>query len=415
VPPGHSSLLVIAPNNSYRIAPYLKAANQLGLNSLIISDSRHSLVVEVADGLYADFSNQRMAVQKIYQTVRHQNIVGVIATDDYTVEIAAQVASKLRLPHNPVSGMKAARWKHHARRVLQQAGLPVPTHRCIQLNEPLAQQIDGFPFPCVVKPLNLSGSKGVIRSNTKDEFLAACERIRHIVADQPSVEARQTLLVESYIPGIEVALEGILEQGKFTALAIFDKPDPLEGPYFEETYYITPSRLSHRQQQKLINCVADACHAYGLITGPVHAELRITEDVVYIIEVAARTIGGECARLLEYGTGYSLEELVILNAMGKSVAPTAFQTSAGVLMIPTPKAGVLRRIEGILAAQKIPYIDAINIAIREGHELKCLPEGSSYLGFIFASGPNPAIVEKALRRAHQALNIVVAPLWKIAR
>ena len=410
---GRPCLLLIAPNNSYRIAPYIKAATQLNLNTLIVSDSSHSLVIEVAAGLQADFSNEQAAVDKIYKTARQLNIAGVIATDDYTVEIAAQVASRLQLPHNPVKGMKTARWKHHARQVLQQAGLQVPIHRCIQLNVPLEAQIDDFPFPCVVKPVNLSGSKGVIRANNVEEFLKACERIRLIVADQPSLEARQTLLVESYIPGIEVAVEGILEKGSFTALAIFDKPDPLEGPYFEETYYITPSRLPSGQQQQLIRCVADACNAYGLVTGPVHAELRINDDAIYILEVAARTIGGECARLLVYGTGYSLEELVISNAIGDAVTPQAFQQSAGVLMIPTPKAGILRRIEGIMAAQKIPYIDAINISIRDGHELKCLPEGASYLGFIFASGPNPDVVEAALREAHQKLNIVVAPLWKI--
>ncbi|NOZ54280.1 MAG: ATP-grasp domain-containing protein [Gammaproteobacteria bacterium] len=406
-------LLIIAPNNSYRIAPYLKAASALNLDTLIVSDSHHSLVTEVAAGLHVDFNDAQAAAQKIYKTTRRLNVAGIIATDDFTVEITAHVASLLHLPHNSIEGMKTSRWKHHARRVLQQAGLPVPTHRIINLNDNLEQQINGFPFPCVVKPVNLSASRGVIRANNRREFLNACERIRRIVADQPSLEAQQTVLVESYIPGIEVAVEGILEKGTFTALAVFDKPDPLEGPYFEETYYITPSRLPPDQQQKLLCCVADACKAYGLVTGPVHGELRINNEAIYIIEIAARTIGGECARLLEYGTGYSLEKLVIANAIGKPIISQTFQKSAGVLMIPTPKAGVLRRIEGILAAKKIPYIDAINITIREGHELKCLPEGVGYLGFIFASGPNPAAVEKALRQAHQTLNIVVAPLWTI--
>jgi len=205
----------------------------------------------------------------------------------------------------------------------------------------------------------------------------------------------------------------MLHHGELRVLALFDKPDPLEGPYFEETYYITPSRLDPDTQALIRKRVAQACAAYGLVTGPVHAELRLHEGEAWILEVAARTIGGQCARLLRFGTGYGLEEQVIAEALGQPLTPNADNGAAGVLMIPIPRAGILRRVEGLLAAQRVPYIEDIEISVREGYELVPLPEGASYLGFIFARAPTPELAEQALREAHACLNIVVAPVWKV--
>jgi biotin carboxylase len=206
----------------------------------------------------------------------------------------------------------------------------------------------------------------------------------------------------------------MLKGGELQVLAVFDKPDPLHGPYFEETYYITPSRHARDTLNELHHTVLAACSAYGLQEGPVHAECRINADGVWILEVAARTIGGLCGRLLQFGTGYSLEELVLAQAMGKTLPLETSQQGAGVLMIPIPQAGILKRVEGILAAQRVPYIESVEIQLREGHELVPLPEGSSYLGFIFARAPSARQAEQALREAHACLNIVVAPLWKVS-
>ena len=220
-------------------------------------------------------------------------------------------------------------------------------------------------------------------------------------------------MLEAYLPGSEVAVEGIFHDGEFHSLAIFDKPDPLEGPFFEETYYITPSRLDLAIQARVEQCTADACRALGFVTGPVHAELRIDDGQPWLLEVAARTIGGECARLLQLGTGHTLEQLVVSYAAGRPLPLESMLDSAGVLMIPTPKSGVLRRVEGVLTAQQVPHIQDVHINIREGNTVVALPEGASYLGFIFARGPDPQTVEQALRAAHAQLNIVIAPLWKI--
>jgi len=225
---------------------------------------------------------------------------------------------------------------------------------------------------------------------------------------------REILLLEEFIPGKEVAIEAMLHNGKLDVLAIFDKPDPLNGPFFEETYYLTPTSFSEKIQQEIKQTVFESCQAYGLNEGPVHAECRINENGVWILEVAARTIGGMCGRLLSLGTGHSLEELVLLHAMGKRVEVKTIESAAGVLMIPIPKAGILKRVEGLLNAQRIPYINDVTIEVREGYELTPLPEGNSYLGFIFSEAPTVEEAEKALRDAHDCLNVVIAPLWKIS-
>ena len=412
---GAARLLILAPPSSYRLAPYIEAARQCRVTPLIVSDGRYSLVSEVAQGLHIDFSDTESAVATMLELAQREPIAGIIATDDYSVALAAHAAQALSLVHNSPDTALITSRKDLSRAVLDKAGLPVPAFRLIDLQRDPLPQIDNFPFPAVLKPLNLSASRGVIRVNDTDEFIQACHRIHAITREQSDSEVQHHLLCETYIHGIEVAIEGFVDNGEFHRLALFDKPDPLHGPYFEETYYITPSRLPAKMQDKIINTTADACRALGIITGPVHAEFRIEDQQVWILEVAARTIGGECARLLQFGTGYSLEQLVVSHAIGQPIRPDTLTKAAGVLMIPTPKSGILRRVEGMLAAQKVPLIEAVHINIREGNELICLPEGNSYLGFIFARGEDPAEVEQALRRAHACLNIVVAPLIKLQR
>jgi len=404
----------VVPSDSYRVAPYINAAKQLGIPIKIASSGKHSLVTEIASGLHIDLSNQTSAIESIINTAEQYNYCGIIAGDDMTTEIAAHAAQALKLPHNPPQAVHLTRWKHKARAILRQSGLPVPKHWVVAISDAINGKFPEVTFPCVVKPVNLSGSRGVIRCNNNSELLEASKRIARITENLPETEARSCVLIEQYISGCEIALEAILRNGKLTPVAIFDKPDPLEGPYFEETYYITPSRLPDALQKRALSTVERACEVYGLNTGPIHAELRIHNDETYIIEIAARTIGGDCAQLLEYASGYSLESLVIQFASGNNPDAFDFNTAAGVLMIPTPRSGVLRRVEGVLNAQKVPNIDAIHIAIREGHELVTLPEGASYLGFIFASADSPQEVELALREAHAQLNIVIDPLWKIS-
>ena len=403
----------MAPPDSYRVAAYINAAKRLNTPIEVASNGEYSLINEIASGLHINFNDPATAIDTIIHAANQQPYLGIIAADDMASEIAAASAKVLGLPHNPPEAIQFTRWKHKARAVLQESGIPVPAHWIANIAEVASGQIPDVDFPVVAKPINLSASRGVIRANNRSELVEAAKTISRIVSPLSEDAARSTLLIEQFIPGHEIALEGILKNGNLNTIAIFDKPDPLEGPYFEETYYVTPSRLPKPLQGKAIQTIEQACQVYGLETGPIHAELRFHNDVPYIIEVAARTIGGECARLLEYASGYSLESLVIKYAMGDAVDIESFDKAAGVLMIPTPRSGILRRVEGILDAQKIQNINAIHIAIREGHELISLPEGASYLGFIFASAESPEQVEAALRQAHTQLNIVVDPLWRI--
>jgi biotin carboxylase len=407
-------LLLIAPPNSYRTTAYLTAARQSGVDVLVASEGKHSLVSEIAGGLHVDLASPG-ALDILLQANRERPFCGVVATDDATVELGSRIAATLELPHNHPRAARNSQRKDLSRQALRDAGVGVPDFRLIDLSRPLTAQLQCLPLPAVLKPLSLSASRGVIRVDTLEQAGAACERIGKIVAGERQQDDRVSgqLLMEAFVPGPEVAVEGLLREGELAVLAIFDKPDPLDGPFFEETYYITPSRHTETVQQEVVACVQAACRALGLREGPVHAELRVATEGCVIMEVAARTIGGECARLLRFGTGHGLEELVIAHATGQFLAPKPASGGAGVLMIPIEHAGVLRRIEGIAAARAVPGIEDVSIAIREGYELQPLPEGGSYLGFIFARAATAKDAEAALRRAFAELNIVVAPLLRM--
>lgn len=409
--PAAPCLLLIATPGSYRTAAYLAAARTLDIDVLVASEGRHSLVSAIAAGLHVDLSDPG-ALEVLLEANRRRPFHGVVATDDDTVELASRIAEQLGLPHNPPEAARRTRRKDQARQALQAAGVRVPAFQLVDLAQPLSPQLRNMPLPAVLKPLALSGSRGVIRVDDMARAQAACARIEALLRREPVRDAfaASHLLLESFVPGPEVAIEGLLHSGELHVLALFDKPDPLNGPYFEETYYIMPSRHDAADQDASVACVRQACAALGLREGPVHAELRLGPQGPVIMEVASRTIGGECARLLVTGTGHTLESLVIAHATGQPLACEATADAAGVLMIPTPGAGILRRVEGIPAARAVPGIEDVSIAIRDGYELVPLPDGSSYLGFIFARAPAPAAVESALRAAHDCLNVVIAPL-----
>jgi biotin carboxylase len=404
-------LLLIVPPNSYRTAAFLAAARRLQIDVLIASEGRYSLVSEIASGLHIDLAASG-ALDVLLAANRERAFCGVVATDDAVVELGSHIAAALGLPHNEPHAARCSQRKDLSRQALLKAGAGVPGFTLVDLTQSLEVQLQSLPLPCVLKPLAMSGSRGVIRVDTLRQALDACDRIRSILASDPPADdfVATHLLMECFIAGPEVAVEGLLRGGALTPLAIFDKPDLLDGPYFEETYYITPSRHPLPVQHDVIAAVDQACLALGLREGPVHAELRITPQGCIMMEVAARTIGGECAHLLKFATGHGLEELVIAHATGRVLDAAPPAGAAGVLMIPIPQAGILRRVEGLSAARAVPGIADISIAIRDGYELIPLPEGASYLGFMFAYGAEPVDAEAALRTAFAELNIVVAPM-----
>ena len=404
-------VLVVAPHGSYRTAPFVAAAQRVNAEAFIVSHGKYALTGASAQGLHVDFDQLDAALAAILHEHRQRPFHAVLGTDDATTELAARVAQAIGLPHNDPAAARISRRKDLARERLRAAGVPAPRSRRIDLNQPLEPQAAAVRYPCVIKPLALSASRGVIRADNEAEFVRACRRSSALVREAEIEDERSTLLAEDFIPGVEVAVEGLLTHGTLQLLAIFDKPDPLDGPFFEETYYITPSRLSPEVQQNIQHCVQAACAAYGLREGPIHAECRVNASGAWILEVASRTIGGLCGRLLRFGTGYSLEEIVIAHALGQPIDTHTSDGAGGVLMIPVSHGGILRRVEGVLAAQNVKFVEEVAIQMREGYELVPWPEGSSYLGFIFARAPTPQQAESALRAAHACLNIVTAPVW----
>jgi len=283
-----------------------------------------------------------------------------------------------------------------------------------RLDKRLEKILPRVQFPCVIKPLRLAASQGVIRANTPEEFQAAVGRIQALV-ESPEIQVTHEaeldrLLVERYVPGDEVAVEGLMARGKLRILAIFDKPDPLEGPYFEETIYVTPSRLSEEMQERVMDCAASTVRALGLTHGPVHAEFRVNENGPWVLEASPRPIGGLCSRALRFGPQRALlEELLVRHALGIPGSDLDREDGAsGVMMIPVPKTGVLQRVEGETEARATSGVEDIQITARLHDLIAAWPEGSSYLGFIFARGNLPAEVEAALRLAHSILKFEIA-------
>jgi biotin carboxylase len=409
-------VLVLLPTTSYRGADLAAAARRLGVEAVLGTDRCHMLAElwprEAFGGsLPLDLRDADAAARAIVDDARARPFDAIVATDETTAHVAALAAGALGLRGNAPSATAVARDKSKLRATLETAGVPTPRARVFPVDEPPRD----VRFPCVVKPLLLSGSRGVMRADDDAGFAAAWRRLAALLATPPlrgcADPSGHAVLVEEFIAGAEVALEGLLADGRLTVLALFDKPDPLDGPFFEETLYVTPSRHSFALQQSIADVTARAAAAIGLVEGPVHAELRLGAGGPVVIEVAARSIGGLCSRTLRFGLGgRSLEELVLSHALGRPIGDFVCTAASGVMMIPIPRGGVLRAVGGVAAARAVPLVEDVVITVRIGEVLVPLPEGASYLGFVFARGEAPAAVEEALRAAHRALSFDVAPL-----
>jgi biotin carboxylase len=409
---GSARLLLLLPTRTYRTDDFIDAARTLGVDLVCASEKPSTLETLAPDSLLTvDFGDPATAAEQVGAWSAGRPLAAVVGVDDVTAAAAAAIAERLGLRASTPAAVAAARDKFQMRQCLAAAGVPVPRFRRIALDENPVVAARGVEFPCVLKPLSLSASRGVIRANTTEHFVVAFKRIVALLRrDDVTVsgDAARWLLAEEYVPGIEVALEGLLTHGTLHVLALFDKPDPLEGPYFEETIYVTPSRLPERAQAALRETAAAACAALGLREGPVHAELRLNDDGPWVLEVAARSIGGLCSRTLRFGTGMTLEEIILRHALGWPIATLERERrAAGVMMIPIPRAGTLHEVHGRTEASSTPLVEDVVISAHEGQELVPLPEGWQYLGFIFARGETAAAVEDALRVAHARLRFVI--------
>jgi biotin carboxylase len=405
-------LLLLLPTRTYRTEAFIDAARTLGVDLVCASERPSTLEPLTPDTLMTlDFADPDGAAAAAAAWSATRPIAAVVGVDDATTAAAAAIAERLGLKSNPLAAVTAARDKFQMRQCLAAAGVPVPRFRRIALADDLMMASRRVAFPCVLKPLALSASRGVIRVNNADQFMAGVKRVAAILRrDDVTVsgDAAQFLLAEEFIEGLEVALEGLLVRGTLHTLALFDKPDPLNGPYFEETIYVTPSRLPAAVQARVRDVTARACAALGLTDGPVHAELRLNDGGPWILEVAPRSIGGLCSRTLRFGTGMSLEELILRHALDWPIESLERERRpAGVMMIPIPRAGRLRAVRGQDEATAVPDVEEVTITAHTGQELVPLPEGWQYLGFIFARAQTPDRVEHALRVAHSRLTFEI--------
>ncbi|MPZ88677.1 MAG: ATP-grasp domain-containing protein [Nitriliruptorales bacterium] len=403
-------VLLLLPSATYRAADFMAAAKALGVEVVVASDHRQTLAGVIGDrALRIDLRHPPSATEAIVAHSRRVPLDAVVAVDDQGVSVAALAGARLGVAANPPEAVAATRDKAALRRALDAAGVAQPTFRVARPGDDVARLAVEVGVPCVVKPVSLSASRGVIRAEAPAEAATAAERVRAIVCEDE--QDPPVLLVESYVPGAEVAVEGLLRGGALEVLAVFDKPDPMEGPYFEETLLVTPSRLPAPAQRAVVEAVRDATAAIGLVEGPVHAELRIRPDGgVAVLELAARSIGGLCSRTLRFGMGVSLEEVILRHALGRPVdALTSAFDASGVMMLPIPRAGTLVAVRGQNAARAVPGVAGLEITVPRGRPVRPLPEGDRYLGFLFARGETPAAVERALRAAHGHLDVVIEP------
>ncbi len=406
-------VLLLTTTHTYRAKAFRSAARKLGVEVATAIDLPDELGKPRDVALTLDFHDGDAAVQKIVAYAQGQPLDAILSVDDNASLIAAQASQALGLPHNSPQAAEAARDKFVMRTLLKQGGVRVPHFRLFSTADDFTAIAQQIHYPCVVKPLTLNGSRGVMRADDSAQFAAAAARLARLLDTIYPAPDPKPFLVEDFISGFEVALEGLLNHGELKVLALFDKPDPLDGPFFEETIYVTPSRLPAETQAAIARCTADSARALGLSAGSVHAELRVNEQGPWLVEMAGRSIGGLCAQTLRFAhsADVSLEELILRQAIGLEIDSLERENRAGgVMMIPIPGEGLLRGVSGLEEAKALTGIEDVEITAKLNYPLTPLPEGESYLGFIFARGATPAEVEAALREAHAKLRFDVQPV-----
>jgi biotin carboxylase len=407
-------LLLLIPTTTYRTEDFVAAATKLDVELVVASERPNVLESALPDNLLTlDFGDPQKAARTVADFARRHRVDAVVPVDDRTTVVGAAIAERLGLRSSPLAAVSTTRNKRRMREAFARAGVRSPRFTLLDVGDDPEDAAGRVTYPCVMKPTILAGSRGVIRADDPAGFVAAFQRIAAILRASETAslgEGATEVLVEDFIPGREVALEGLLVGEELHVLALFDKPDPLDGPYFEETIYVTPSRLPADVQAAITAEARWAARALGLTEGPIHAELRVNDQGPWVVEVAARTIGGLCSRTLRFGAGLSLEELVIRHALGIELESLERERRpAGVMMIPIPRGGVLRAVRGREAALAVAGIEEVTISAHLGQELVPLPEGSRYLGFILARAESPDAVEAAIRAAHERLAFDVDP------
>lgn len=407
-------VLLLLPTTGYRNNDFLAAAKELGVEIVAVANYCHQLAPTwgLPPIMALHFDRPEQAVDTVLREI-NGNLDAVLAVDDSGVELAALLSERLGLPGNPAHAVRLVRDKLAFRQLLQEREFLCPEFHHLPTGDDPRKLVPELKFPVVVKARRLSASRGVIRADDSEALVRAVSWVRAIQSRADRDAQELGLIIEDFIPGREYALEGTLESGELTTLTLFDKPDPLDGPYFEETIYVTPSRLLGALQDRIHQEVARACRFAGLTTGPVHAEVRVNDQGICILEVAARSIGGLCGRVLTHFLGMSLEELILRQVVAEPLAIAGEGGAAAVMMIPIPRRGIYHGLEGLASAQSVAGVTGVSITAEPGHIVAPPPDGASYLGFIFARAARPAEAENALRIAHRRLQFDIRPEYPV--
>ena len=410
---GNSAVILIIPSASYRTGPFMNAIKKLDLKVLVISDKSQVFSGKYPDNLIIiNFNHWKDKSVEISKWANNNGLKAVIGVDEESIVLAANLSNFLNVDHNSIESVLLTQNKYLMRTELKKTGLCSPWFKIFSIYESSNKIINEISFPCVIKPTFLSGSRGVMRVNTKKELSEGIKTLNELLSlDELRKRAGKQsdyIMIEEYIPGKEVAIEGIVSEGKLTMLAIFDKPELLEGPTFEETIIVTPSVLTKKIQYSLLETLQIVVKALGIVKGPVHAEARINRNGNYILECASRSIGGLCSKVLEFQGGISLEELILRSYLGRNIEKSKLIGNArGVMMMPTEKKGILKEIGGVKDALVVNGVTDLQITVKPGEKLQPLPKGDRYLGFIFAEGNNQEFVINALKNAWSKIEIVL--------
>ena len=407
-------ILLVLPSSTYRTHAFVSAALELDVELIIATDQQQAMSDLVpGNTISINFHDADEIKSAIRDFAGKRPFDAVLGVDDISAWVAAVAATTQPIAHNSPAALEAARNKYLMRSRMQEAGLNCPNFLAIPADGNPADFIKDIRFPCVLKPSFLSASRGVTRAGTASEFTAAFQRIQQLLT-LPDVSKKRMpgdnvdILVEDYIPGVEVALEGILSNNQLKTLAIFDKPDPLEGPHFIETIYVAPSRLPAYVQREIIHAAQQAALAIGLQNGPIHAEIRVNDQGAWVVEIAGRSIGGLCSRVLRFDDGSSLEALIIRQALGQDISNIQRERqAAAVMMMPVLHSGILSGVQHVDDARKVDGIEDVLITIPKNQEILAMPEGGRYLGFIFARADTPDLAESAIREADSLLQVEV--------
>jgi phosphoribosylaminoimidazole carboxylase (NCAIR synthetase) len=411
----HPRLLLLIPTTTYRAEAFVRAARRLPVELSIASEVPSALShLHPVDLPAFDFDDPAAIAGFVRRFHAEHPIDAVVAVDDQATMAAALVSEALGLAGNTPDATYATINKYRMRHLMTEHDVPTPRYQVVSVDGDVAGAAREIDYPVVLKPLMMAASRGVIRANDEREFVDAFARVASIVSAKGAPrdpQARAHVLVEEYLPGWEIAVEGILTRGHLHVLAVFDKPDPLEGPYFPETIYTTPSRLPESERRAAVEATEATVRALGLRHGPVHAELRGHAGRVRLVEIAARSIGGLCSKVLRFDGDRSLEDVILQHALGFVTTPPPREPLAsGVMMLQSVARGRLVEVKGLSAARAVAGVDEVIISARAGRVLDPLPEGFLYLGFIFARGQSPGEVERALRAAHERLDVILAPV-----